>query len=157
MTASIFNIAKVGAQRVATTFTAHDDDWAPVLLIRNRAGAVHATTITIDPNKDLTATAITRYCRARGATEAALILSAWTATIPPTPALPPIRPSEHPNRRETLVICAAGGHNGNATALADITRHDGQPPTLGPFKDISNVTGRFNDALTLGVAMGSGG
>ena len=136
-------------------FTSPEDDWVPMLFFRTPTGVMHVVAVPmIEGRKDDIAAAITVMLQMNKATEAVLLTSAWMVAHPAgTTGADELRPSQHPDRREVLVLCGVD----QATAItrtAVIHRHDDRPPTLGDLDDLAEgpgIAGRFIDALRMGV------
>lgn len=136
-------------------FTSPDDDWLPMLFFRTPAGVLHCVAVPmIEDRKDDIAAAMKAMLAMNKATEAALLTSAWMVARPAgTPGIDSLRPSQHPARREVLVL--TGVDDATATTrVAFIRRHPGRPPTLGDLEEAAegpSIAGRFIDALRLGI------
>lgn len=136
-------------------FTSPQDDWAPMLFFRSPAGVMHVVAVPmIEGRKDDIAMAIAAMLKMNQATEAVLLTSAWMVARPAgTGSIENLRPSEHPDRREALVL--TGVDEATAiTRVAPINRHTDRPPTLEPLEDTAEgpgIAGRFIDALRLGI------
>jgi len=136
-------------------FTSPEDDWAPMLFFRTPTGVMHVVAVPmIEDRKDEIAAAIQALLAMNKATEAAMLTSAWMVALPAgTSDIDSLRPSQHPERREVLVL--TGVDEGTAiTRVAFISRHPDRPPTLEPLEDTAEgpgIAGRFIDALRLGI------
>lgn len=136
-------------------FTCPDDDWLPMLFFRTTSGVLHVVAVPmIEDRKDDVAAAIQAMLAMNKATEAALLTSAWMVAQPAgTPGIDSLRPSQHPDRREVLVLTGVD-EAAAITRLARIHRHPERPPTLGDLEDTAEgpgIAGRFIDALRLGI------
>lgn len=149
---SMMKLAMAGAQQAGRGFSRPDDDWLPMLLMRNRDGQVSLSAVPVWDDKDAAAALVGAVVASAEAVEVALVLSAWMRVGGPSAAEDGIRPSDHPERREVVTI-AWVNHEEAALAIAEIHRRKNRPPTLGEF-DISEeavADGRFLDALRCGV------
>ena len=152
---SLLDTAKRGARYVGNKFQCADDDWAPVLLVRNGSGDVLPGLLSGPADHEAMAEGVRRLLISSGAVEAALVMSAWVVRASDGVELDEVTcVADHPARRECLVIDHADQSRARRE-MADIQRFDSRPPRLGRFTGTEGFAVRslMIDALRQGITV----
>lgn len=172
-------IMKTGAENVGREFTAPDADWQPVMGLGRADGTAAVvgwdpTFLADDGAKFGWFAAMRATLAQQRATAVALVTSTWQHSrfrLPPgihpeaaeewvnaeMEAGRMVRPSQDPDRTEAVSIIAMDAMRPARSVLAEIRRHPGRPPTLGPWKDFpvgALLGGDVVTALREGLAWG---
>ena len=138
-------------RKIGETFTKPDDDWMPTLLLETETGPkIIGVPFTGPDDKELFALILPELLRYSRATSMAFIVSAWVlAKSRPAAEVIIAREggiSKHTERREIVMVNLADDREGE-TWVAQISREDGGPPTLGEFKLMmtEESSGRFSN------------
>lgn len=150
----LVGVMKAGADEIQRSFKNPDDDWVPIIMIQAGDTTIPCLLRISDDNKEMVCQGIENLLKSVAADEAVLVASSWYVMRGPDHPLGikgPVR--DQPDRQEVLTLSHVTRDSVNLM-MADITRHDGAPPTLGPWKDSGNdlgVAGLFADAMRLGI------
>lgn len=151
---SLFDSVATIARKFSTeVFTEPDDDWAPVVFMRNRdneqANLLLSEFMENDYSKDLLADVILPGAiRKFQAETVVMVISTWVSETS-SKALNEkgayVRPSQQADRQERLMIMELKREGVTREAFAEIIRHESSPPTLGEWEDIEATEhgGRF--------------
>lgn len=149
---TLLDEAIAGARKVGQGFTEPDDDWLPILMHETPQGRLGIAPIDMS-DKDGAALQIAKAIAFSGATEAALITSAWTVSRGKDAPDDGVAPSKDPYRMEALVITYIAPKV-TKMATAAIMRDGANPPMLSDFDVIEgddSVAGRFAHAMRAGM------
>lgn len=103
-----------------------------------------------DDEKDATSQALRTMFRAKNVKRFAFICEAWVATVKTLAEVNDgLRPSEHPDRREVLMINAEDRQGNELSGFFYILRPEHGPATLSPLhmNDFTGMKGRFTGML----------
>lgn len=109
-----------------------------------------ATPWSSDEEKDITSRALRQMFRAKKVKRFAFMVEAWTAEVSTLAEVNEgPRPSEHPDRREVLMITAENREGNSLSGFFYILRPEHGKATLSPLhmNDYHAVVGRFTDML----------
>ena len=126
------------------------------MLVRTGKECV-AVMLSITDDKETVAEVIANYLKSKNADEAVFVASSWMVLVEGEKSLTetdelPV-PSEHPERREALVLTHVTRSKARMF-VANIHRNQGSPPTLGKWSKPTSglaVRGRFVDAMRIGI------
>lgn len=150
-----------GARDVEARFTEPDDDWEPIWLVATQdTGYIVAPGNVTAQDKHVMVEAVAAFARQKGAVCVGHLHSSWmvwhqdmtrermdevTAQMEANAG----STEGIPERREVLLL-AVHTASRSSIAMADITRHDGAPPTLAAFRqygDGGNFAGAMVDPI----------
>lgn len=145
--------ARTAARDALNALENPEDDIPPVLVADTPRGVMMAG-LEIPPGDSGrydVADYMTALVACVRATEVAFVSTAWIAD---TTFEDTRRASEHPDRKETIVL-AYENEDGRQLWLAPVTRHENRPPDMGLWQQESTamIGGRFAAALSLGLKM----
>lgn len=124
-------------EQIGAAMRKEDDDWAPVLIFGNEDRVLGSQVLMFadDDDKQKMISLLPEVLRESQATLAAVVFSSWLSPL----GVPGMRPSEHPERREIILI-AAVDRRGTEYRIADIIRQPGMRPSLSTWQPLSSVT-----------------
>src|SRR5262245_25376818 len=119
---------------------APEDDWMPVAFLVNedqKIDIVSTPGYANDAEKDAYVAAIGIAAIAHNATCIGMVATTWMVKFdkgdrPQSGVVVP-RPSNHPDRVEAVIVVTTST-DVSTIATADISRHAGRPPSLGPWE-----------------------
>lgn len=127
--------AREGARRSGATFTAPDDDWAPILIAESRNRRIDIAYLTGTPEAQAAqAEVVTRHARA---VTAARVASTWITFREDWEAVQEYKRGDwvlDPDHREGLFVIAVDAERAKGW-FADIIRDGVHPPTLGEWQE----------------------
>lgn len=124
-------------------FTDPDDDWAITVLVEHPGERPYVIPIASWVSNDAEAKhmlglALAGAARITKPTKIGMIQSSWMVSVERDQARDPkLRPSQHPDRVETLFVAIADPEVQWASS-AQIHRRRRRPPVLGPWEDIKD-------------------
>lgn len=156
----LFKHAMDTARKSVNELTEPDDDIMPVLLYvgPHGLGLMPLLNMKDDQAKDQLAAAMLAALLVGVATEAAMVTTSWVVEMEPKDGKyhGPM-PSQHPDRREAVMVMHVAGEDDFSMGQAILTRWSDRPPYLGEWKtwteDDMKIGGRFGDAIYNGLAM----
>lgn len=121
-------------ERVGQSFTQPDDDWISILHIEtgdrdHMIVGIDGEAFANDFTKDQLAYFLQETITETQAIHYGLLINTWTVVTDDLESGLAYRPSEHPERFETLVVMLADRHH-DEMWTAKIIRHENAPPTL---------------------------
>lgn len=126
------------AEKIATTMSEVDDDWAPVIIFGDQQRVIGLKTLLFadDAEKEETIRSLPALLSEHQATLAGMVMSSWMA---PGDCSGPeyIRPSEHPERQEILIVAGIDQH-GIDCQVADIIRRSSGGPLLSDWRPLGS-------------------
>lgn len=132
-----------------------DDDWGSIAIAHSDEENI---VLGFDPqlfatpeSKDRLKDILSQLIREKNIHTFVLVLSAWSVVHKHVPGTNPeepghLPPSEDPNRQEVLIITGLDAE-GVSSRSAEIERFEDKPPSLGEWKDASDVSGRFVESF----------
>jgi hypothetical protein len=150
-----FEALKITASMLTSVMETPDADWGLILVIESYDKTVYPPVPLSEmlgagiPKEIVARQLIPAMLQAANARRAMLGLSSWTLSSEgPVELTGPI--SEHPDRKENLVLIEVTADGVQQVSFAEISRDGVSPPTLGEWQDIDSPEqsdGLFVDAL----------
>jgi hypothetical protein len=162
----LVHLLRTGVEDIGSSFTEPDDDWMFVCMGRTEDDGV---VIGVDPSafqteetKDQLPQLLANLAQRQGFVAYGMVISMWYVVLDKRDSPEEFdslerdrswtgpRPSEHPKRKEGVLIVGVDRF-GDEAYTADIIRHDDAPPTLGEWRswggEPDGLQGRFIDPL----------
>lgn len=144
--------ARLAARDSVNALDRPDEDIIPALVLKRPGDLKILSFEVIDDAHGSLADYIMALTACSQATEVALIVTAWMIDNPSTEDMNSgIRPSQHPDRVETVVLAYSAG-DGCQVWTARLTRHENRPPDMGLWESCP-AGGMFATALSNGLKM----
>lgn len=157
---TLFETVSLTVRSISEEFAEPDDDWEPMAFLEGEIeGETGVATMPLgylmgdDDMKDRLANHILPFAiKEFSATKLIFVMSVWSSekSVASMATGKYIPPSKCDDRTEHVLLMEYTAEGVTRQAWAQITRHEGKPPTLGEWEQkdgVSGFSGRFVDPL----------